>query len=67
MFSPRTLNSVIALAGCLIVSAAGLPAATMPPASGSHFERHVIVAPPHAPRLLRLAGPVIAPVGEGWG
>jgi hypothetical protein len=76
MFSSRILNSRIALAGGAIavavasvapLSPGGARASNMTLGSRWFLEQRRIIAPPHEPRMQRLAGPFVAPVGEGWG
>lgn len=76
MFSPRILNSMIALAGCSIavavaiaapMSAGGTQASNITLGSRSFLEQRRIIAPQDEPHMQLLAGPVVAPVGEGWG
>lgn len=70
------LTGMIVLAGCSIaaalaaavpISAGGTRASEVVLPSGSRLEQRATFAPAHEPRLRRLAGTVVAPVGEGWG
>ena len=76
MFSSRILNSMFALTGCSIavavaiavpMYAGGTQASNMTLGSRAFLEQRRIIAPQHEPRMQLLAGPVVAPVGEGWG
>jgi hypothetical protein len=76
MFISRILNSMIALTGCSIAAAVaiavpmstgGTQALNLTLGSRSFLEQRRIIASQHEPRMQLLAGPVVAPVGEGWG
>lgn len=69
-------TGLIAFAGCSIAvavahaattSAGGTRAAAPTSEWRSLLDQRVALATRHDPRMQRLAGTVIAPVGEGWG